>query len=308
MQVPHNPVLLKEFLSLFASQSIRFFLDGTLGAGGHSAALLEEHPEVETLYGIDQDPQALGIAREKLQPWHEKVKLIQANFSQFTDYKLPPLDGILVDLGVSSMQLDRPERGFSFLRDGPLDMRMDPNNPLTAAEIVNSWTEKELGRIFRDYGEEKKWRAAAKQVVEKRKAGDILTTGKLVEILDPILRKPWKKGGIHPLTLIFQGLRICVNKELEVLEKFLPAALEALKPKGILAVITFHSLEDRVVKNFFRDAASDKVSTSGIGGMFLDKNPQVVILSRKPIVPSDEECEKLPRSRSAKMRAVQKIG
>lgn len=308
MSYPHMPVLLKEFLSLFEGQNIRTFLDGTLGAGGHTEALLQSHPEIEQLIGIDQDPDALAIARSRLAPWESKIRFIQGNFSRFSDFNLPKLDGILVDLGVSSMQLDRPEKGFSFLREGPLDMRMDPQGSLTAADIINTWPEKELARIFRDYGEEDRWRGAARKVVESREQAPIVTTQQLVALLDPVLRKRYKPGGIHPLTLVFQALRICVNRELEVLEQFLPKALEALHPGGRLAVITFHSLEDRIVKNFFRQVASDKHSTSGVGGMFLDKIPEAKILSRKPIQPSEEEAYLLPRSRSAKMRAIEKLG
>lgn len=308
MSSPHYSVLMSEVLELFAEKSIEYFLDGTLGAGGHSSAILQAHPEIKTLFGIDQDPEALGIAKQKLLPWENKIKLIQANFSQFTDYQLPPLDGILVDLGVSSMQLDRPEKGFSFMKDGPLDMRMDPSNPLTAEIIVNTWEERDLARIFRDYGEEDKWRLAARKLVEARSKKPIHTTRELVEALEKYLFKGHKPGTIHPLTLVFQGLRIAVNRELEVVETFLPKALKALKPGGRLAVISFHSLEDRIVKNIFRHAASDKESTSGIGGIFLDKKPEVAILSRKPIEPSEKESKENPRSRSAKLRAVEKLG
>ncbi len=308
MSSPHYSVLMPEVLEVFAEKSLEYFLDGTLGAGGHSEAILKAHPELKRLYGIDQDPEALEIAKKRLLPWENKIKLIQANFSQFTDYELPMLDGILVDLGVSSMQLDRPEKGFSFMKEGPLDMRMDPSNSLTAEIIVNTWEERELARIFRDYGEEDRWRLAARKLVEARREKAIHTTRELVEALESTLVKRHKPGGIHPLTLVFQALRIAVNRELEVVETFLPKALKALKPGGRLAVISFHSLEDRIVKNFFRYSASDKESTSGIGGIFLDKNPEVVILSRKPIEPSEKEIKENPRSRSAKLRAVEKLG
>lgn len=306
MTYPHQSVLLQEFLAQFEGRKIKFFLDGTLGAGGHSHALLLAHPEIEELIGMDQDTTALSIARERLIPWEAKTRFIQANFRHLDQFNLPKLDGILLDLGVSSMQLDQPEKGFSFMRDGPLDMRMDSTQDLTAEIIVNTWSEKDLGRIFRDFGEEERWRQAARTIVQAREIQSITRTRQLVELLEPKLRKPGKKG-IHPLTLIFQALRIAVNKELEVLQEVLPKAVSALNPGGRLAVITFHSLEDRIVKNYFRDAASDKVSTSGIGGIFLDKKPEIAILSRKPIQPSDEEVLKQPRSRSAKMRIVEKL-
>ena len=204
------------------------------------------------------------------------------------------------------MQLDTPEKGFSFSKNGPLDMRMDPSASLTAEEIVNTWSEQELGRIFRDYGEEKQWRSAARSIIKGRERKALKTTQDLVDILYPALKYKAKKG-IHPATLVFQALRITVNKELEVLEKVLPDALALLSPGGRLAVMTFHSLEDRIVKNYFRFVASDKYDTSGIGGMFLDKTPEAYILTRKPVGPSEEETQINPRSRSAKLRVVEKI-
>lgn len=306
---PHIPVLLSPVLEAFKPCSLRVFIDGTLGAGGHASAILAEHPEIEHYIGIDQDPQALEIAAERLKPWKEKVRLNHGNFTSFpqilADMSLERVDGILVDLGVSSMQLDRPERGFSFMRDGPLDMRMNPDNDITAAAIVNHMSEKELGRIFREYGEESKWRLAARAIVEGRKGGFIDTTGKLADVLKPVLGH-YSKKGIHPLTLVFQALRICVNGELEMLQSFLKTALEVLSPSGRLAVISFHSLEDRIVKTAMRLAADDKWDTVGCGGVFLDKEPTVDLLTRKPIVADESECKQNPRSRSAKLRVVKK--
>lgn len=183
-------------------------------------------------------------------------------------------------------------------------MRMNPDEELTAAHIINTWTEAELGRIFRDYGEEKLWRKAARGIVDARQEKPITTTLQLADILRRIL--PYTKKGIHPATLIFQALRICVNKELEVIEKALPLAIDYLAPEGILGVISFHSLEDRIVKNTFRFAADDKMNTSGIGGVFLDKEPTVKLITKKPVVPSESEIAENPRSRSAKLRVVEK--
>lgn len=310
MNYPHYSVLLDEFLSYFAERKISTFVDGTLGAAGHSSALLQAHPEIEQLIGFDQDPDALSIARERLRPWESKIILVQSNFvdlrAQLANLHIKTVDGILLDLGVSSMQLDTPEKGFSFSKNGPLDMRMDPSASLTAEEIVNTWSEQELGKIFRDYGEEKQWRSAAWSIIKGRERKALKTTQDLVDILYPALKYKAKKG-IHPATLIFQALRIAVNKELEVLEKVLPDALALLSPGGRLAVMTFHSLEDRIVKNYFRFIASDKYDTSGIGGMFLDKTPEAYILTRKPVGPSEEETRINPRSRSAKLRVVEKI-
>lgn len=309
MSIPHASVLLTELLQCFDGKSISVFVDATLGAGGHSEAILMAHPEIELLIGIDQDPIARGIAEKRLSPWNHKVKIIPGNFSNIENYLLqsntPQLDGIIFDLGVSSMQLDLPEKGFSFMREGPLDMRMDPSNSLTAADIINTWSEQDLGRIFRDYGEEKQWRHVARCIVREREKMPINTTLELSEILQRHLS--WNKKGIHPGTLVFQALRICVNNELEVVEQAIPIAIEHLAPGGRLAVISFHSLEDRIVKNAMRYAASDKEDTSGIGGIFLDKTPIVHMITRKPIVPGEEEIEKNPRSRSAKLRVVEKL-
>lgn len=305
---PHDPVLLNEVIDAFASSKIAYFLDGTLGAGGHAEAILKAHPEIICYVGIDQDPDALAIARERLAPWQDKLRLVHGNFGDF-DSLINGLtfDGMLVDLGVSSMQLDRGVRGFSFSMDGPLDMRMDPTGSLTAAEIVNTWSENELGRIFRDYGEEKQWRKAVAAIVAARKTQPIATTSELAGILNSVLFRNYKKG-INPLTLIFQALRIATNRELDQLEIFMDKAFAALNPLGRLAVISFHSLEDRIVKNAIRFQASDKWETSGIGGVFRDKEPVAKCVTRKPIVPTEEEIKKNPRSRSSKLRVAEKLG
>ena len=309
-QLPHIPVLLNEVLEVFSETSLPYFIDGTLGAGGHAKALLENHPEIQCYFGIDQDLNALAIAKERLADWPEKVVFQHGNFAQFDQYfsaftTVAP-QGILVDLGVSSMQLDRAERGFSFMRDGPLDMRMNQTDSLTAEEIINEWPEERLGEIFRDFGEEKHWRLAARTVASERKKAPIRTTNELVAVLKPVLE--WRsKKGIHPLTLVFQGLRIAVNRELDVLELFLTKAIERLPSKGRLAVISFHSLEDRIVKNAMRLAASDKWDTSGLGGLFRDKDPIVKLITRKPLEASEEECRLNGRSRSAKLRVIEKL-
>lgn len=300
----HISVLLPEVLEVFSGSSLTCFVDGTLGAAGHAEALLKAHPEIEKYYGFDQDPEALAIAKKRLQPWKERLELIHANFLDMDKY-VSQCDGMLLDLGVSSMQLDQPEKGFSFMAEGPLDMRMDPTQELTAKEIVNSWSEAELGRIFRDFGEEKKWRQAAYRIVKKREEKPVETTTDLVALLEPVLYS--KKRTIHPLTLVFQALRIAVNKELQVIQEVLPKGFELLRSKGRMAVITFHSLEDRIVKNTFRHAASDKQQTTGIGGMFLEKEPLVHLVTRKPLIAQEEELRKNPRSRSAKLRVVERI-
>ncbi|CCB86913.1 ribosomal RNA smaLL subunit methyltransferase H [Parachlamydia acanthamoebae UV-7] len=310
MSKVHQSVLMKEVIESFSSCSLRIFIDGTAGAGGHSAALLAAHPEIERLIAIDQDPLALTVAAENLAPWSEKVTFVSGNFENLEKFldqlEISTVDGILLDLGVSSMQLDIAEKGFSFSKEGPLDMRMDPRNPLTAAIVVNTWPQKELERIFRDYGEERHWRAAARAIVQARAEKQILTTQQLVEVLRPVLRfNPAKR--IHPCTLVFQALRICVNKELDVVERVIPAAIRRLKKGGRLGIISFHSLEDGIVKNLFRHAASDKWDTRGLAGLFRDKDPEVRLLTRKPLVANDEEVAANPRSRSAKLRVLEKL-
>lgn len=302
---PHKSVLLEEVLHAFEGRSLEFFVDGTLGAGGHSEAILRHHPEIKQLIGIDQDPSALEIAKRRLQPFESKLRLIHGNFAELEQYELPPIDGFLVDLGVSSMQLDQPERGFSFMQDGPLDMRMDTTKGITAAEIVNNWDEHDLAKIIRDYGEEKQWRRAARLIVEEREKTPFTTTLQLAQLFREKLHKGAKKG-LHPATLIFQALRIAVNGELEVIEKVLPAVLKLLKPGGRIAVISFQSLEDRIVKNLFRYWAEDKESSSGVGGIFRDKVPEGKVLTRKPTEATDAEIGENPRSRSAKLRVFEK--
>lgn len=307
---PHAPVLLTEVIQAFKSLNLQVVVDGTLGAGGHAQALLEQHPEIQYYIGVDQDPHALALAAERLKPWAPKLFLKHGNFAQFDvflkELNLSSANAILVDLGVSSMQLDQPQRGFSFMKEGPLDMRMNPLEELTAAEIVNTWSEQELGRIFREFGEEKQWKVAARTIVRARTSHPFVTTQDLKVVLTPVLARFAKKG-IHPLTLVFQALRICVNRELEVLESFLPKAIEYLAPEGRLGVISFHSLEDRIVKTHMRLAASDKWETSGLSGLFRNKDPTVKIITKKPIASTPEEIEKNPRSRSAKFRVVEKL-
>lgn len=305
MSIPHTSVLLKEILAAFDQVQIKTFVDCTLGAGGHAEALLTAHPEIERYYGIDQDPLARKIAAERLLPWKEKVTILPGNFRQYATFSLKNVDGVLLDLGVSSMQLDLPEKGFSFSKEGPLDMRMDPESPLTAEEIVNNYSERDLGTIFRDFGEEKQWRLAAYLIVQAREHLTFRTTRDLDKILTYRLKAKSKKG-IHPLTLIFQALRIAVNDELGAIENVLPEALKSLNPGGRMAVISFHSLEDRIVKNFFRYEADDKEDTSGLSGLFRDKEPTVELITRKPIVATEEEIEENPRSRSAKLRIAKK--
>lgn len=290
MRTPHKPVLLREVLDVFETKKITYFFDGTLGAGGHARAILEAHPEIVRYFGCDRDPVALNIAAQNLEGWGEKVELIRGHYADVAKHlkKLGAgcIDGFLIDIGVSSMQLDERERGFSFMGDAPLDMRMDPEGDLTAEEVVNRYSEKELARIFFEYGEERRSRPVAKAIVEARKKKKIRTTGQLVDVIKPVATK----GRLHPATLVFQALRIEVNDELGQLEKGLKSAIGLLCPEGRMAAISFHSLEDRIVKNILRD-----------------ERERLKILTKKPIGPTDEEIKGNPRSRSAKLRAAERI-
>lgn len=302
---PHQSVLLKECLLAFVDLKIETFVDGTLGAGGHAQGILSAHPEIEHFIGIDQDPSALKIAKKRLENF-QNTRFIHGNFSDLeTILQGRSVDGILVDLGVSSMQLDQGERGFSFMRDGPLDMRMNPEEGLSAKDIVNTWDEKPLADLFYQYGEEKQSYKAARAIIEARQKKPFENTLELANLIEKKLKRV--RWDIHPATKIFQALRIAVNGELTRLEAFLPQAVKALRPGGRLAVITFHSLEDRIVKQRFAYFASDKESTSGIGGVFLTKIPEGRLVYRKAQIASEEEVEGNPRSRSAKLRVLEKL-
>ena len=291
----HIPVLRDEVVQAFDGLKMKTFFDGTLGAGGHAKAILEAHPEIERYIGCDRDPTALGIAKETLVPWARKLELVRGSYSDIERYLdergIEQIDGFLIDIGVSSMQLDEKDRGFSFRFEGPLDMRMDPDSDLTAEQIVNEYSAKELEKIFREYGEEPQARRAADAIVTARKKKRIETTAALIDIVKPVLK--W--GKLHPATLIFQALRIVVNNELGELKRGLSGAIKRISPGGRLAVISFHSLEDRIVKHRFKEDVGTK-RERGI----------LEILTKKPLVPMEEECKSNPRARSAKLRVAQR--
>jgi 16S rRNA (cytosine1402-N4)-methyltransferase len=284
----HIPVLLEEVVEAFAPCHLRTVLDGTCGAGGHARALLESHPEIEHYVACDQDTEALALAKASLEGFASKVSFHHTNFSSPpTDPLL--FDAILLDLGVSSMQLDRPERGFSFLREGPLDMRMDLTGDLLAEDIVNRWDRRSLERIFREYGEEPKAKRAVEAIVETRRRHPFHTTTQLAEVIATVLPR---RGRLHPATQIFQALRIAVNRELDVLTAAIPLLAHRLSDNGRMLVITFHSLEDRIVKNEFRTLA---------------KGEEYSLLWKKPLAPSLQEARRNPRARSAKLRGLVKM-
>lgn len=284
----HRSVLLNEVLSWFPPREGAVLVDGTVGAGGHAAALATRVGSTGRVIGLDRDPEMLALAGQATSGL--PVSLVQAPYSDLADilYKLEldAVDGILLDLGLSSDQLAWAERGFSFAADGPLDMRFDPNASLTAAEVVNTWKEEELANLFFEYGEERYSRRVAKRIVEGRRIVPITTTGRLAEIVRKSI--PGKWGPIDPATRVFQALRIRVNDELDHLESILEQLPELLHPGGRAVIISFHSLEDRRVKVAFRD------------------DPNLKALTRKPVMASAEEMAVNPRARSAKLRVAER--
>lgn len=296
----HSPVLLKETLELFYPLAGKTIVDATLGGGGHSQALLENGAKV---IAFDQDEEAIHHSQKFLTDL-KNITFIHANFDKIKDYVKGPIDGFLFDLGVSSWQINVPERGFSFMQNGPLDMRMDKKQKQTAADIINRSSEKELVEIFFKWGEENFSRKIAHRIANNR---PILNSQGLKSIIASCL--PSK----NPLLInkscarIFQALRIAVNNEINRLHAALPQALPALKPKGKIIIISYHSLEDRLVKNFFREKAKDCVCPPKSLKCTCQHRSELKIITKKPIVPTDGEIAKNPRARSAKLRAAEKI-
>lgn len=286
----HTPVLVGETVEMLQVKEDGTYLDATVGLGGHGAAILERLGPSGRLIGIDRDDEALAAARERL--GNHRVQLAKASFSVLGDvldgFAVASLDGALFDLGVSMLQLKRHERGFSFLSEERLDMRMDTSQDLDARQVVNRYPERELERILREYGEETAARRIARAIVERRKTSPITTGAELAEIVQGVYGG---RGKTHPATKTFQAVRIEVNKELDELRAGLAAALEALAPGGRLCVISYHSLEDRIVKNMLRDSA---------------REGRVRLLTKKPVGPGRDEMRANPSSRSAKLRGVEK--
>lgn len=300
----HLPVLLAAVLEvLLPAQRV---IDGTLGAGGHTGALLAAG--VDEVLAFDADPLALDIARRNLSAYGERARLIHGSYLEMAQAARQigwhAVDGILLDLGLSSMQLDTPERGFAFLRDGPLDMRFDPTSARpTAAELVNHLSEAELADLFYKYGEEAQGRRLARAVAQAR---PLHTTRQLAEIIERAApRRPGDR--IHPATRVFQALRIAVNDELGAVEQALPLAIDLLRPGGRLAVISFHSLEDRLVKQAFRLASTDCICPPRAPVCVCGHRASVRLVTRKPIEADDDEIARNPRSRSARLRVVEKL-
>jgi 16S rRNA (cytosine1402-N4)-methyltransferase len=307
-ETPHVSVLYNEVLAGLDLRPSGRYIDGTLGAGGHAAGILAGAPEGRLL-GLDRDPHALALSEERLRPYGDRVTLVHSSFAEMEAVvdrlDFGPVDGIVLDLGVSSMQLDEPERGFSFLHDGPLDMRFDPTAPRSAAAIVNDYSVDELADLIYRYGEEPASRAIARAIVDAR---PLRTTGQLAEAVAAATRRPRRaRGGqVHPATRTFQAIRIAVNGELEGLEQGLVGAVNVLRPGGRLAVIAFHSLEDRIVKRFFALESRDCICPPETMVCTCGHRARLEPLTRKPIRPTETEIAGNPRSRSARLRIAVK--
>jgi S-adenosyl-methyltransferase MraW len=306
----HQSVLLQETIEMLFTDPDGLYVDCTLGGAGHSALLLQRLSASGRLVCFDQDETAVANARMKFAN-DPRVTVFQKNFVELEDTiranSLLPAAGIMYDLGVSSPQLDEAERGFSYMRDAVLDMRMDRRKPLTAEEIVNSWSVEDLTGIIRDYGEEKWALRIAKFIGEARTHDRIRTTGQLVEIIKNAVPAAARREGPHPAKRTFQALRIAVNKELEVLEETLDQALHCLQDGGRIAVITFHSLEDRIVKNKFQSWMGKCTCPPSLPVCCCGVKPLARLVNKKPVVPSREEENDNPRSRSAKLRTAEKL-
>lgn len=304
----HKSVLLAEVIQVLQPHAGGIYIDGTIGAGGHAAAILEASAPDGQLFGLDRDQSALKLAQQRLAEFGSRVHLVHSNFDQLrqvaTQHGIPRAHGILLDLGISSMHVDQAERGFSFMADGPLDMRMDPTAGQTAADLVNYLPEKELADLLYQYGEERQSRRIARAIV---KARPIRRTRELAQVIAGAVggRREGSKGRIHPATRSFQALRIAVNDELAALERALPQAITWLQPGGRLAVISFHSLEDRIIKQYFRQESQDCICPPQQPVCTCRHKATIDIITKRPITPSLQEIAENPRARSAKLRVVE---
>ncbi len=311
MDFSHVTVLLKETVDNLNLKPNGIYVDGTLGGGGHSEYLLSLLGDEGKLIGIDQDLDAHKAAGERLARFGDKFIPVHNNFVEIKkvvkDLGLKGIDGMIMDLGVSSYQLDEADRGFSYMNDGALDMRMDRNSKVTAWQIVNEYTEKSIYELIRDYGEEKWASRIAKFIVEARRENEIKTTFELVDIIKAAIPAKARQDGPHPAKRTFQAIRIEVNNELGIIEKVIRDGLSVLNPGGRMGIITFHSLEDRIVKQTFKDLATACKCPPQFPICVCGGKSQVKLITRKPILPSAVEIEENPRSRSAKLRVIEKI-
>ena len=310
MEFKHKSVLLKETIDNLKVKPDGIYVDGTLGGGGHSFEIAKRLT-TGRLIGIDQDYDALEAAGERLRPFEDRVTFVHSNYEAMVErvheLGIDKVDGILLDLGVSSFQLDTPERGFSYMvEDAPLDMRMNQDNPMTAADIVNDYAEEELYRMIRDYGEDRFAKNIAKNIVKERKNGRIETAGQLNRIIEMSIPKKLQVTGGHPAKRTYQAIRIELNRELDVLAQNLDAFIDLLDDGGRICIITFHSLEDRIVKNTFKKNQDPCTCPKDFPVCVCGKKSKGRIITRKPILPSEEELEQNTRSRSAKLRVFER--
>ncbi len=310
MEFVHKSVLFDECMEILSINPDGLYADGTLGGGGHSLGIVQRL-ENGRLIGIDRDRDALDAAGKRLKEFEDKITLVQSNYADikrvFSEKGIEKADGILLDLGVSSYQLDNPERGFSYMNDAPLDMRMNRNDEFSAYDVVNTYSESELCRIITEYGEERWAKRIAEFIVAARKEKPVSTTFELTDIIKAAVPKGARRDGPHPAKRTFQAIRIEVNGELEKLKGALSDMIDVLGSGGVLAVITFHSLEDRIVKEVFAQAAKGCTCPRELPVCVCGKKPIGKPVTRKPILPSQQELEENPRSRSAKLRAFVKF-
>ena len=304
----HTPVQIDQVLEYLISDPSGIYVDGTIGGGGHSIEILKRLTPTGRIIGIDLDKKAFEYAKDRLKSFEKRVILKKGNFTEIGDIlsslKINQVDGILLDLGVSSHQIDTGERGFSYLAQGPLDMRMSAETKTTAEEIINTFSEQDLERIFREFGEERKARYVARAIVRERGKSQITTTQQLVKIIEPVFPFQYR---IKSLARIFQAIRIAVNKELENLQFFLNKSLGLLNSGGRLVIISYHSLEDRMVKEFFVRQVNPCECPPGLPVCVCGKQPTIRLLTKKIVQATEQEIQSNPRSRSAKLRAAEKI-
>lgn len=311
MEFQHKSVLLQECIDALNIRPDGIYLDGTLGGAGHSSQIARRLTEGGRLIGVDRDRTALAAAKERLAPYADRVTLVHSNFAEIDaildSLGIPAVDGMLFDLGVSSPQLDDASRGFSYMADAPLDMRMDKDDALTAGEVINTWPQGELRRILYDYGEERYAPQIAAAICRAREKAPVETTLELVDIIRSAMPAQALREKQHPAKRSFQAIRIAVNDELGAVSRMMQAAVGRLNPGGRLAVITFHSLEDRIVKSEMQQAARGCTCPPEFPVCVCGKKPLVKLVTRKPIVSGPAELEENPRARSAKLRVAEKL-
>lgn len=311
MDFVHVPVLLDECIEGLNIKSGGIYIDGTIGGAGHSIEIAKLMGPHGILVGIDQDINAINAARERLKNYGDSVKLVNDNFKNMKSIVhslgIDKVDGMLLDLGVSSHQLDEGERGFSYMKDATLDMRMDRKNPITAETIVNEWSEEEIHNIIKQYGEERWAKRIAEFIIRERQKQRITSTQQLVDIIKSAIPASARREGPHPAKRTFQALRIAVNDELGILEKTIKDGVGLLKPEGRICIITFHSLEDRIVKTMFNKLEKPCTCPPRIPQCICGQVPLIKIISRKPITASSKELEENPRARSAKLRVAERL-